>query len=140
LTFTVILVTLVGGGLTLPAVISALHVGDDGDEEAEDVRRAIVGVAKAALEKVDALERDGRIDAGHADVLRRRYEHEKLVTQNAGQAGAAEEIQRHRQAEREVIDAQREALIQLRERGEIDNAVLRRVLNSLDLADRRLKG
>jgi Na+/H+ antiporter len=140
LTFSVILVTLVGGGLSLPAVISALHIADGEDEEAEDVRRAIIGVAKAALDKIDAMEGEGRIDARQADDLRRRYEHEKLVTQNAGKAGAADEIQRQRQAEREVIDAQREALIALRERGEIDNAVLRRVLNSLDLADRRLKG
>jgi CPA1 family monovalent cation:H+ antiporter len=140
LTFTVILVTLVGGGLSLPVVISALNIADGEDEEAEDVRRAILGVAKAALDKIDALERDGRIDARQADDLRRRYEHEKLITQKAGQPGGAEEIRRHQQAEREVIDAQRQALIQLRERGEIDNAVLRRVLNSLDLADRRLKG
>jgi len=140
LTFTVILVTLVGGGLSLPVVISALHISDGEDEEAEDVRRAMIGVAKAALEKVDALEREGRIDARHAADLRRRYEHEKLVRQKADQAATAEEAQRHWQAEREVLDAQRQALINLRARGEIDNAVLRRVLNSLDLAERRLRG
>jgi ribosomal protein L19E len=92
------------------------------------------------LEKVDALEREGRIDAGHADVLRRRYEHEKLATQKAGRGEAADQERQHWQAEREVIAAQREALIELRSRGEIDNAVLRRVLNSLDLAERRIKG
>jgi len=139
LTFSVILVTLVGGGLSLPAVISALHAADGEDEEAEDVRRAIVGIAKAALQRIDVLERDGRLDAAHAADLRRRYEHEKLVTQKAIGAGPPEAERRRWQAEREVIEAQREALIQLRERGEIDNAVLRRVLTTLDLSERRLK-
>jgi hypothetical protein len=35
--------------------------------------------------------------------------------------------------ERELIDAQREAIISLRERGEIDNVVLRRLEGDLDL-------
>jgi CPA1 family monovalent cation:H+ antiporter len=139
LTFTVILVTLVGGGLSLPAVITALHVADEGDEEAEDVRRAIAGVAKAALERIDSLEREGRIDAAYAADLRRRYEHEKRLTHSPAGAGVPEEERRRWHAEREVIAAQRRALIDLRQRGEIDNVVLRRVLASLDLAERRLK-
>ena len=52
--------------------------------------------------------------------------------------GLPEDERRHWQAEREVIEAQRRALIDLRARGEIDNTVLRRVLTSLDLAERRL--
>jgi CPA1 family monovalent cation:H+ antiporter len=139
LTFTVILVTLVGGGLSLPAVITALHVADEGDEEAEDVRRAIAGIAKAALERIGSLEREGRIDAAHAADLRRRYEHEKHLTHSPAAAGVPEEERRRWHAEREVIAAQRRALIDLRQRGEIDNVVLRRVLTSLDLAERRLK-
>ncbi len=139
LTFTVILVTLVGGGLSLPVMISALHVDEGDDEEAEDLRRAIVGVAKAALQRIDALELGGRIDAGHAAELRKRYEHEQRVTQRKGKGGLPEEERRHWQAEREIINAQRQALIELRARGEIDNAVLRRVQTSLDLAERRLK-
>jgi CPA1 family monovalent cation:H+ antiporter len=139
LTFTVILVTLVGGGLSLPVVIGALEVTDEGDEEAEDVRRAIAGIDKAALERIDALEKEDRIDPAHAAMLRRRYEHEQRAAEDPDQVAVAEHLRRNWQAEREVIAAQRRALVALRRRGEIDNAVLRRVLTSLDLAERRLK-
>jgi CPA1 family monovalent cation:H+ antiporter len=138
LTFSVIFVTLVGGGLTLPGVISALHVTDDNDEAVEDLRRALAGVAAAALKRIDELERDGQLDSDHASALRRRYEHEQLLGRKVTGDGLPEDERRHWQAEREVIEAQRRALIDLRARGEIDNTVLRRVLTSLDLAERRL--
>ena len=137
LTFTVILVTLVGGGLTLPAVIARLHITDENDEESEDLRRAYKGTADAALARIGELERDGRIDVEHAQTLRRRYEH---LRAQAGAHGPESQThqRRHFAAEREVIDAQRKALIDLRERGEIDNAVLREIQRSLDLSESRL--
>lgn len=140
LTFSVILVTLVAGGLTLPGLIKVLNAADGEDEEGEDLRRAVAEIAQAALTRIDALERDGRIDAAHAKELRRRYEHEKLVSRKLAEGAVPPEEQLRWQAERDVIAAQREALIALRARGEIDNAVLRRVLTTLDLAERRLKG
>ncbi|HEX3468320.1 MAG TPA: Na+/H+ antiporter [Candidatus Elarobacter sp.] len=139
LTFSVIFVTLVGGGLTLPGLIAVLHVAEDDPEEAEDLRRALSEIARAALSRVDELARDDRIDAAHATALRKRYEHERLLSAKATGEGVPEAEQQHWDAEREVIDAQRRALIALRARGEIDNAILRRVLVSLDLAERRLQ-
>ncbi len=138
LTFSVILVTLVAGGLTLPGLISALHVADDAGEEVEDLRRAVDAVASAALRRIDELERGGQLDAAHASALRRRYEHERQLGRKATAGDLPEIERRHWRAEREVIAAQRRALIDLRARGEIDNTVLRRVLTSLDLAERRL--
>jgi Na+/H+ antiporter len=140
LTFSVILVTLVAGGLTLPAVIAFLNAPDEGDEEGEDLRRAVAEIAQAALLRIEELQRDGQIDTAHADELRRRYEHEQLVSRKLGEDEGLPEEQQRWQAERDVIAAQRNALVALRARGEIDNAVLRRVLTTLDLSERRLKG
>lgn len=138
LTFTVILVTLVAGGLTLPLAIRALAVADDGSEERKDLDRAVEALSHAALETIDRLERDGRLDPRHAWVLRRRYEPLSELRRASGTAAAVRERRRSASAEHEVIEAQRAALVALRERGEIDNAVLRRIQRSLDLAESRL--
>ena len=43
-------------------------------------------------------------------------------------------VAHHAEIEREVITAQRVAIIEMRERGEIDNAVLRSLQADLDMA------
>jgi Na+/H+ antiporter len=139
LTFTVIVVTLVGGGLTLPAAIARLNVSDSGREEREDLQRAMAGAAKAALERIEALEREGRIDPEHAQLLRQRYAHTHDGSKEPADSVARDVSRRRSSAEREVIEAARRALIGLRERGEIDNTVLRQVQLALDLAHTRIR-
>jgi monovalent cation/hydrogen antiporter len=134
ITFTVILVTLVGGGLTLPALVRALHVLPGGDEERDERRRALVAMSDAALERIDELEREGRLDDDHLRELRRRFEHRRDVHRAADDG---EHLRKHFDVERDLIEAQREALIAMRERGEIDNAVLRQVQAELDRAEPR---
>jgi Na+/H+ antiporter len=136
-TFTVILVTLVLGGLTLPVIVKALRIVGD-TEERDEFRLAVLRSSEAALTRIDELEREHRIDAPHAATLRKQYEHKRDIQVNHDDAEQAAEHARHADAEREVIAAQRKALIALRERGEIDNVVLRRVQQTLDLAASRL--
>ena len=57
-TFAVILVTLVGQGLTLPALIRVLGVADDGGAEREDAK-ARIKAAEAALARLDELAVEG---------------------------------------------------------------------------------
>jgi Na+/H+ antiporter len=138
LTFTVIVVTLVGGGLTLPAVISRLHVTDSEHEEDEDLKRALTGASQAALERISALEREHRLDPEHAQILRRRYEEMPERAEGAPDARAHEKARRRSHAEHEVLAAARQALVGLHDHGEIDNAVLRRVQRALDMAQTRI--
>jgi len=136
LTFSVIVVTLVGGGLTLPAVISSLHLGDSDREESEDLERAWAGVSAAVLERIGELERDKQIEPEYAQLLRRRVE--ALLDETTNVTTKRRTLLQHRSgAERDVFDAGRQALIALRRQGEIDNAVLRRVQFALDLAQTR---
>jgi CPA1 family monovalent cation:H+ antiporter len=130
ITFSVILVTLVGGGLTLAPVVRALHIEAD-HEEVQELRDASIKSYDAALVRIDELVRDGRLEATHAEALRKRYEHLRSLKAAGGEQ--REHIERENDVEREIIAAQRDAIIDLRERGELDNVVMRRLLADLDL-------
>jgi NhaP-type Na+/H+ or K+/H+ antiporter len=138
LTFSVILVTLVGGGITLPTVIRLLKITESRDEEGEDLKRAWNGAASAALKCIDQLETDGKIAPDHAATLRQKFERKRTLAQRRDDPAAVKAEQRELDAERQVISAERNALVQLREAGEIDNAVLRYVQAHLDLAEQRV--
>jgi CPA1 family monovalent cation:H+ antiporter len=133
LTFSVILVTLVGGGITLPYIVRALEPEARDTEGEEEVQRAIVGMSAAALEALDRLERDGVLPGEDAARLRRRYEHRRRHV-----AGHPEDERGVAVAERELLDAERAALIEMRERGEIDNTIVRRLQRTLDIAEEQL--
>jgi len=135
ITFSVILVTLVAGGLTLPALVGWLHI-ERGTEESDELRFALVRTAEAALARIDELQSEKRIDDAHAETLRNVYEHRRDMKATEGGADGRH-LARHREVERELIDAQRKALIALREQGKIDNVVLRRVQTDLDFATGR---
>jgi len=131
LAFSVILVTLVGGGLTLPLVVKRLGGEGDTREQDEDRRRGVAAMHQAALAAIERLEGAGRISGEHAQALRRYY---KRGARGQYSAEARAEFD----AEREVIEAERDALTELRERREIDNTTLRRLQRILDLAEERL--
>ena len=133
LTFSVILTTLVLGGLTLPFVIKSLRLSEAGDEEDEDLRRGMQGMSRAALTELRAIESEGRLPPEHIARLRRRYEHRREHAR-----GHPAEEDAVFDAERRLIDAERRALIDMRERGEIDNTALRRLQRMLDLSLERL--
>jgi monovalent cation/hydrogen antiporter len=115
-------------------VIRRLEVTDGGAEQDEDLQRGIVGMSKAALERLDELQHDGRIDADHARRLRHDYEHRRRHAE-----GHPESERAAFEAELEVLRAERAALIEMRQRGEIDNVVLRRLQRVLDITEERLR-
>ncbi len=153
LTYVVILVTLVGQGLTLPVLIRWLHLEDDGAEAHEEAvaRRT---AARVALERLRELERRGDVPPEVLDVYRRRYErrHEiaavgddQCTETMAAECGPqtnptrlAELAEVYRRVGREILDAQRNAVIGLREQRQIDNTVLRRIQEGIDLEQLQL--
>jgi CPA1 family monovalent cation:H+ antiporter len=136
LTFSAILVTLVLGGFTLPPVVRRLHIAP-GDEERDEIREAMVRSSDAALARIAELERDGQIDQVDADLMRRKFEHRREIQRSSRREGSMAHLARHAAAEREVIAAQRQAVIEMREHGEIDNAVQRQILTDLDMSGAR---
>ena len=141
LTFCVILVTLVGQGLSLPWLVRALGVSSDQGPSAQErhVRRV---AAEAATTRLDELEQEWPTHRPLIDTLRSQYAHrtshlEELAQQNSPDA-AEQELLEHRQIRRAVLDAEREAVLKQRRRGALDDEVWRRIERDLDLEALRL--
>jgi CPA1 family monovalent cation:H+ antiporter len=162
LTFCVILATLVGQGLSLPALTRALGVADDGGAEEEEIEargRAI----EAALKRLDELVLAGVARDEAAAYLRAYYgkrahilgarsgrlDHDHAAGDDGG-AGHRHEDGRdhavaHREAlaefvrvQRELLGAERALVIGLRDGGAIGDEALRRIERDLDLEEARL--
>lgn len=134
LTFAIILVTLVGGGLVLPYAIRALRLPRARDER-DELQRAMRAVADAALAAVDGAARRSGLDDESTTLLRRRYEEMRDRYDDGDRVLNDAEARNLAAAQRCVHAAQRTALLALRDRGEVDNTVLRRVLMLLDLRE-----
>jgi CPA1 family monovalent cation:H+ antiporter len=136
ITFTVILFTLVAGGLSLPTIVRLARI-EGGNEEAAELRLALIRSYDAAIAKVGELEHEGRLDNARAQTLRRELQHRRQAQRLAEDEAGVHLHDMHNDADRELTFAQRNAVIEMRERGEIDNIVMLRVLASLDLAATR---
>jgi CPA1 family monovalent cation:H+ antiporter len=142
ITFAVILVTLVIQGLTLPKVIRAVGLhGDDG--EAEEELRARMAATQAALARIVEL---GAEDWTRDDTLERMtnlydYRRRRLKAR-AGKIeddGYEDRSIAYQRTMREVLEAQRAAVVALRNDGTISNDVMHRIERELDLEDQRLE-
>ncbi len=137
LTFIVILVTLVGQGLTLPPLIRALGLaGSTGMRcEEEEARRIVLEEAIAHVENLRQSdeERFSRI----YDDMGEHYRHRLLSVTGEFEEGGettAEHIQRYRAVARELLEVERKAAIRLRDERRISDEVLRTLEHELDLA------
>lgn len=141
-TFSVIFVTLVGQGLTLPLVIRRLGVvAADASEREEAQARA--ETAEAALARLAELRSEWSSHAELLDALQARYAHQASHAQaHAGDPlrESEEELIAHRQIRRELIEAEREAALDLHAKGAISDAVRRRIERDLDLEELRAEG
>ena len=141
LTFAVILVTLVGQGLTLPLVIRTLRLKDDGAEEREDAK-ARIRAAEAALERLEELIDEDWVREDTAERVRGSYRFRTTRFQarlDDGDDGSVEaRSQDYQRLRRELLDAERSTLVELRRTGVISNDVWMRVARDLDLEDERL--
>jgi monovalent cation/hydrogen antiporter len=143
LTFSVIFATLVLQGLTLPAVIRALRVPADDREEQEELlgRRAAV---EAALARIDELAGEQWTRDDTAQRMRQLYEYRRnRLAARAGETdggdGYEHRSRKYQKMVRSVLDAQREAIVRLRDTGAISNEVMHRLERELDLEDERLE-
>jgi CPA1 family monovalent cation:H+ antiporter len=144
ITFALILVTVVGQGLTLPWLIRRLGVIEDGAEEQGEEIRARLAIARAALDRVDELEAEDWTRAGTVERVRRLYEYrQRRFKVRAGKIadddGIEEGSLRYQQMMHEVYGGQRRALIALRNSGQISSEVMRRVEREIDLEESRLE-
>jgi Na+/H+ antiporter len=142
LAFCVILGTLVVQGLTLPAVIRMFHLEPDHLAEEEDAR-ARIAAANAAIARLDELLGEDWVRDDTAERLRGLYGFRKnrfASRFDDGDDGAIElQSQSYQRLRRELLDAERNAVVDLRRSGEISGDVERGLLRDLDLEDARLE-
>ena len=142
ITFGVILVTLVGQGLTLPAVLR--WAGWDGVEfDGDELTTARAAAYQAGLDEIVRARPEwpshqpllDRLESG----LRDRTEH--LATEDPEEtAERRQERIEHEEIQRTIIAAQRAAVIDLRDRREINDETLRLIERELDLEEIRMEG
>jgi Na+/H+ antiporter len=143
LTFAVIFVTLVLQGLTLPPLIKWLGVVDDGtDEEREELKARLVAT-RAALARLEQLEAEPWTRDDTVQRMRNLYDYRtRRLKARAGKVeddGYEDRSHAYQTMVREVLEAQRAAIIELRNAGTISNAVMHRIERELDLEDQRLE-
>jgi monovalent cation/hydrogen antiporter len=142
LTFSVILGTLVVQGLTLPALIRALNLEDDGLAEKEDAK-ARIHAADAALQRLEELLEEEWVREDTAERLRGLYSfrRERFMSRFdvEGDGGIEDRSADYQRLRHELLEAERRAVIALQRSGRIDDGVARRVVRDLDLEDARLE-
>jgi CPA1 family monovalent cation:H+ antiporter len=141
LTFAVILVTLIAQGLTLPPLIQALRLEDDGLEAREEAK-ARIRAADAALERIDELVGEAWVRDDTAERMRGLYRFRRnrfsarFDSEDDGSIEArSADYQRLR---RELLEAERRAVVELRRNRIISDEVMHKVERDLDLEDGRL--
>jgi Na+/H+ antiporter len=144
LTFAVIFFTLVVQGLTLPALLRRLGVSR-GEEETDEELRARIVASKAALVQLDEISDESWTRDDTIDRQRRFYEYR--TRRYAARAGKIEDDEgyedrsaAYQQTLQLVLAAQREALLKMRDEGELSNEAMNGILRELDLEEARLEG
>lgn len=142
LAFSVILVTLVGQGLTLPPLIRALRLTGPSEEHPEEreARRIILHAALDHLEK--AKEKDESAAAEIFDDLAQHYR-SRLTALAESEDGTMDGTNRdfysrYIELSRELLRVERQTAVQLRNRGRIGDDLLRQIEHELDLSEARL--
>ena len=141
LTFCVILGTLVLQGLTLPMVIRAVGLRDDGLAEKEEAK-ARIHAAEAALARLDELVEEDWVRDDTAERLRGLFGFRRERFRGRFDPDADQDIEdrslSYQRLIRELLDAERQAVQDLHREGQIDAGVMRNVVRELDLEEERL--
>ena len=140
LAFSVIVVSLVGEGLTLPLLIRRLGLTADDDGPAGDGRKALARLSEVALDHLDAIdpETDG-VPAELVERLRERYRARLAHLGRQSEDGQPDDTRAYTDLVSDLLGAQREELRRLRERGGVTPEVARRLAHDLDVEEARLE-
>ena len=142
LSFGVILSTLILQGLSLPLLIRWLKLRDDGLDENEEMKGRSVA-AEAALRRLDELAREPWALPVCVEQIRAMY-HVRIQRfqarlQHDGEGHYEEHAALMRRLQLELLNEERRAIIDLRDREVINDDVLRDIERDIDLEELRVK-
>jgi len=142
LAFSVILVTLVLQGLTLPPLIRALGMAgvSESDTEEREARRAVIEAALEHLEK--SRSKYGSQSAEVYEDLEQHYRHRLAILSDAADGGEDSAgtlfYRRFTDLSRELLHVERRTAVRLRNERRISDELLRELEHELDLNEARL--
>ena len=141
LAFAVIIATLVIQGLSLPLVIRLLGLEEDGVAAKEEVKARLYA-AEAALGRLEELASEDWVRDDTAERMRGlyRFRQNRFTARfDENDDGSIEQrSQDYQRLRRELLDAERGAVVELRRQGRINDEVMNLVQRDLDLEDARL--
>jgi len=142
LAFCVVLATLVVQGLSLPAVVKLLGLEEDDAAESREEAKARIHAAEAAIERLDELVDEGWVRPDTAERTRAQYNFRsnrfRARFDESDDGEIEERSLAYQRLRRELLDAERGAVVALRNEGKISEDVMLRVQRDLDLEDSRL--
>jgi len=146
LTFCVIVSTLLLQGLSLPWLIRFFHIDREGRQERAasghqeiEARRQ---AAEASLALLAARRKEGAYPEALLDRIESQYRDRNVQFQahlNGDHDGAVQHGTHHFNVQAELIETERQVMLQLRRSGVIDDDILRRIEKDLDLQEMRLR-
>jgi monovalent cation/hydrogen antiporter len=141
LTFSVILVTLVGQGLILPAVIRALGLARAGcierhADKMEEHKARRQGI-RAAIDRLDQLTSERKLSEDIVQTLRARHRDrlKRIEHRSDGNDGHRKLTELHDEIEVVLIAAERRHINELYRSGELKDEARRRIERELDLRE-----
>lgn len=145
ITFAVILATLVLQGLTLPLLIRALGIEEDANVGRISELRARLQGARSALDRLDQICAENGLPSDNEQGMRDYYENRIQRYESGIEAGGMTEEYAQSSADwrtwrRDLIEAERDAIIRMRDGGEISPETMRRIERDLDLEESRIGG
>lgn len=132
----VVLVTLLGQGLTLPLVVRALGVRSEVDET-EELARLRRKVARAALSRLDELQTAGEVSEEASSYLREAYERMVPHRSTATRSSRRKRMDEERAAAAQLREVERGMVQGLRSDGEVTAGAANLVL--ADIESRELR-
>lgn len=140
-TLVVVLVTLIGQGITFGPLVRALGLRANATDELRLRNRARAAAVQAALDRLDSLDHEGDtdVDPRVIDGVRQqlsarleRYQHRLDLLTDPGETPAAPRYEAAVAIRRVAIDAQRDELVRWRDAGMLPDQSLRAIERELD--------
>ena len=137
-----ILSTLILQGLSLPLLIRCLNLRDDGQDENEEMRGR-AAAAQAALRRLDEVAQEAWALPVCVEQIRAMYKGRiqriQARLQHDGEGHYEEHAALMRRLQMELLNEERRAIIDLRDREVINDDVLRDIEHDIDLEELRVK-
>jgi CPA1 family monovalent cation:H+ antiporter len=142
LAFSVVLASLVLQGLSLPGLVRLVGLEEDSAAAEREEAKARIHAAEAALERLDELVDEGWVRSDTAERVRGAYNFRsnrfRARLDDADDGAIEEQSLAYQRLRRQLLDAERGAVVALRNEGRISEDVMQRVTRDLDLEDSRL--